>query len=154
MCWWNSIYHVLLTEKILGLIMYLFVPNWHEDEIIQPPGHLCNQLQIHEWNITPLTYSLPGLLRRSLIFKSSHCNSFEIRVGDGITGIILGMDSGNTGRRYNVTSSRIEWAHTQNDSCTGIMLIVKVTCLYLIYLIGEIYEDKPDDKHFMIILIQ
>ena len=32
-----------------------------------------------------------------------------------VTGIILGMGSANTRRRYNVTSSLIGWAHIQND---------------------------------------
>ena len=33
------------------------------------------------------------------------------------SGIMLGMGSANEGRRYNVTSSLIGWAHTQNDLC-------------------------------------
>ena len=33
--------------------------------------------------------------------------------------IIPGMDSTNERRRYNVTSSLIGWAHTQNDSWYG-----------------------------------
>ena len=32
-----------------------------------------------------------------------------------ILGIILGMGSANETWRYNVTSSLIGWAHTQND---------------------------------------
>ena len=32
-------------------------------------------------------------------------------------GIILNMGSANEKRRYNVTSSLIAWAHTQNDPC-------------------------------------
>ena len=32
------------------------------------------------------------------------------------TGVILGMGSANERRRYNVTSSLIGWAHTQNHS--------------------------------------
>ena len=32
-----------------------------------------------------------------------------------LSGIIMGMDSANERRRYNVTSSLIERAHTHND---------------------------------------
>ena len=34
---------------------------------------------------------------------------------DQSTGIILSMHPANEGRRYNVTSSLIGWANTQND---------------------------------------
>ena len=31
-------------------------------------------------------------------------------------GVVLGLGSANERRRYNVKSSRIGWAHTQNDA--------------------------------------
>ena len=37
------------------------------------------------------------------------------------TGIILRMRPANERRRYNVTSSLIDWAHTQNDLCEYVM---------------------------------
>ena len=38
-----------------------------------------------------------------------------------VAGIILCMHPANGRRRYNVTSSLIGWAHTQNDPCCGII---------------------------------
>ena len=48
-------------------------------------------------------------------------------------GIILYMGSANERWRYNVTSSLIGWAHTQNDSClsTGLTRVLCLTCTYL-----------------------
>ena len=38
-------------------------------------------------------------------------------------GIILCMHPANERRRYDVTSSLIGWAHTQNDPCDGIHVV-------------------------------
>ena len=40
---------------------------------------------------------------------------------DGLGGIILCMRLANERRRYNVTSSLIGWAHTQNDPRSSVV---------------------------------
>ena len=53
---------------------------------------------------------------------SNACLEWKIAV---LSGIILGMGSANTGRRYIVTTSLIGWFHTQNDPCALTQISLK-----------------------------
>ena len=50
-------------------------------------------------------------------------DALQPEISRQIWGIILGMGSANERRRYNVISSLIGWAYTQNDSWILIIFV-------------------------------
>ena len=98
------------TPKIIGICSYC---------VLDRPVFEWNQVLLHP-ELTPWWSFLfaDGAHHKNLTAPPTqfmYVDNLEIMTFDTASWIILCMGSANERRRYNVTSSPIDWAHTQND---------------------------------------